>query len=101
MTETAVRRAARIVLVMSVLALTVAPLSRAEDKADPATRADAAPFQDKLQIRGGWAYVFGATANVSVGGPVLGVGTNVDFTQTLGGDTSTDALRIDTLYHFN
>jgi hypothetical protein len=52
-------------------------------------------------IRGGWAYVFGATANVAVGGPVLGVGTNVDFTQTLGGDTSTDALRIDTLYRFN
>lgn len=52
-------------------------------------------------IRGGWAYVFGATANVAVGGPVLGVGTNVDFTQTLGGDSSTDAFRIDTLYRFN
>ena len=28
---------------------------------------------DKLMIRGGWAYVFGATADVSVGGPVLGL----------------------------
>ena len=26
---------------------------------------------DKLMLRGGWAYVWGATANVSVGGPCL------------------------------
>jgi hypothetical protein len=52
-------------------------------------------------IRGGWAYVFGATANVSVGGPVLGVGANVDLTNTLGVDTSTDAFRFDGLYRFN
>ena len=56
---------------------------------------------NKLMLRGGWAYVFGATANVAVGGPVLGVGTAVDFTNTLGGDTSTDALRLDGLYRFN
>jgi len=101
MTETVMQRTALLVLVVSVLALTLAPLSYAEDKPETAAKTESAPFQDKLQIRGGWAYVFGATANVSVGGPVLGVGTNVDFTQTLGGDTSTDALRIDTLYHFN
>ena len=101
MTETVVQRAARVILVITVLTLTMAPLSRAEEKTDTAAKTDAAPFQDKLQIRGGWAYVFGATANVAVGGPVLGVGTNVDFTQTLGGNTSTDAFRVDTLYHFN
>jgi len=39
----------------------------------------------KLMIRGGWAYVFGANATVSKGGPVLGVGGAVDFTTTLGG----------------
>lgn len=59
------------------------------------------PLSDKLMIRGGWAYVFGTTANVSIGGPVLGAGTNLDFTQTLGGRDSTDAFRIDTLYRFN
>src|SRR5262245_61678191 len=58
-------------------------------------------MKDKLMIRAGWAYVFGANATVSKGGPALGVGTAIDFTQTLGGDTSTDAIRIDTLYHFN
>jgi hypothetical protein len=58
-------------------------------------------MKDKLMVRGGWAYVFGATANVAVGGPVLGVGTSVDFTNTLGGDTSTDAFRVDSLYRFN
>ena len=56
---------------------------------------------DKLMIRGGWAYVFGATANVSVGGPVLGVGANVDLTSTLGVNSSTDAFRLDGLYRFN
>lgn len=56
---------------------------------------------DKLMIRGGWAYVFGATANVSVGGPVLGIGATVDLTNTLGVNNSTDALRYDGLYRFN
>jgi hypothetical protein len=56
---------------------------------------------DKLMIRGGWAYVFGANANVSIGGPALGVGANVDLTTTLGVNTSTDALRLDGLYRFN
>jgi len=56
---------------------------------------------DKLMIRGGWAYVFGANANVSVGGPALGVGANVDLTTTLGVNSSTDALRLDGLYRFN
>lgn len=60
-----------------------------------------APFSDKLMIRGGWAYVFGATANASVAGPVLGLGPAVDFTNTLGGRSSTDAFRIDGLYRFN
>jgi hypothetical protein len=56
---------------------------------------------DKLMIRGGWAYVFGATANVSIGGPALGIGANVDLTNTLGVNTSTDAFRLDGLYRFN
>ena len=59
------------------------------------------PLSDKLMIRGGWAYVFGVAANVSKGGPVLGVGTNVDLTNTLGVDSSTDAFRLDGLYRFN
>jgi len=60
-----------------------------------------ARLSDRLMIRGGWAYLFGATANVSKGGPLLGVGTNVDFTNTLGGNSSTDAFRLDGLYRFN
>jgi hypothetical protein len=38
---------------------------------------------------------------VSKGGPVLGIGTNVDLTNTLGVDSSTDAFRLDGLYRFN
>lgn len=100
MTETVMQRPTLMILVVAALALMLAPLSRAEEKPETA-KADAAPFQDKLMIRGGWAYVFGATANVALGGPLLGVGASVDFTQTLGGDSSTDAFRIDTLYRFN
>jgi hypothetical protein len=95
----AVQRIGLIFVVLSILTLTVAPPLKAEDsKTEEKTDA---PFHDKLMIRGGWAYVFGATANVAVGGPVLGVGASIDFTQTLGGDSSTDAFRIDTLYRFN
>lgn len=94
MNESVVIRAGLILLVVSMLTLAASPPLMAEEASET-------PFKDKLMIRGGWAYVFGATANVAVGGPVLGVGTNVDFTQTLGGDSSTDAFRIDTLYRFN
>ena len=101
MRKMAVQRTAPIYFIVSILALIFALPSHAEEKGEaPKEKADT-PFQDKLMIRGGWAYVFGATANVAVGGPVLGVGTNVDFTQTLGGDSSTDAFRLDTLYRFN
>ena len=95
MHESTVRRAGLIFLVVSVLALTCSPALQAEEKTE------APPQENKLMIRGGWAYVFGATADVSVGGPVLGVGANVDFTRTLGGDESTDAFRLDGLYRFN
>jgi len=102
MKKTAVQGLTLICLIVCILTLTVAPLSQAEEKAEtPQENTEAKPFQDKLMIRGGWAYVFGATANVAVGGPLLGVGASIDFTQTLGGDTSTDAFRIDTLYRFN
>jgi hypothetical protein len=96
MHESAVQRTGLILLVVSILALMSTPLSWAEEK----TEAEP-PFQDKLMIRGGWAYVFGATATAAVAGPVLGLGTQLDFTNTLGGRDSTDAFRIDTLYRFN
>jgi hypothetical protein len=84
---------ARIILMMTFLS-GYSPLAWSEESSDR-------QLSDKLMIRGGWAYVFGATANATVAGPVLGVGTSLDFTNTLGGDTSTDAFRIDTLYRFN
>ena len=56
---------------------------------------------DRLMIRGGWAHVFGVNADARLPGPITGIGTSIDFSKTLGGDTSTDAFRIDTLYRFN
>ena len=103
MNEPVLMRIGRMLIVIFLLLLTVPQTLKAEDKKaeEKAEEKTETPFKDRLMIRGGWAYVFGATANVSVGGPVLGVGTSIDFTQTLGGDTSTDAFRIDTLYRFN
>lgn len=83
---------------LAVLALSVLGLGPSIVYAEETSPSE---MKDKLMVRGGWAYVFGATANVAVGGPVLGVGTTVDFTNTLGGDTSTDAFRVDGLYRFN
>jgi hypothetical protein len=88
------RRAARILFSVAILSACWPAFVRAEEPSE-------APLQDKLMIRGGWAYVFGATANVSKGGPVLGIGTNIDLTNTLGVDSSTDAFRLDGLYRFN
>ena len=94
MNESAMRRAGLFLLVVLILFLTVSPPLQAEEGTDT-------KLSDKLMIRGGWAYVFGATTTAAVAGPVLGVGTSIDFTNTLGGSTSTDAFRIDTLYRFN
>ena len=99
MNELAVLRKGRILFIVSIIALAFSSPIYAEEKTD-SSKSDTAQ-QDKLMIRAGWAYVFGASANVSVGGPVLGVGTNIDLTNTLGVTNSTDALRLDTLYRFN
>lgn len=104
MTDSVLLRRRCVLLVVFLLMLAwSAPLKAEEKKAEEqkAEEKTEAPFHDKLMIRGGWAYVFGASANVSVGGPVLGLGTNVDLTNTLGVRNSTDALRLDTLYRFN
>ena len=58
-------------------------------------------FHDRLMIRGGWAYVFGADVNTTFRGPRTGIGANIDFTNTLGGGSSTNAFRLDGLYRFN
>src|SRR5262249_410590 len=98
MKESTVQRTGLILLLVSILALTFSPPLQAEEKTEEKTTA---PLSDKLMIRGGWAYVFGAHANVAVGGPVLGVGTSIDFTQTLGRETNTHAFPNDNPYRVN
>jgi hypothetical protein len=86
---------------LALLAILALGLLGAIPTAVCAEEATTSEMTDKLMIRGGWAYVWGATANVSVGGPALGIGTNIDLTNTLGVNTSTDAFRLDGLYRFN
>ena len=98
MNKPTLQRAALLLLVFMMWLLTFSTPLQAEETSD--TKTDTT-LSDKLMIRGGWAYVFGATTTAAVSGPVLGLGTSLDFTNTLGGNTSTDAFRIDTLYRFN
>ena len=85
----------RLVAVAVLVAVPGAAL--AEDAAEEA-------FHDRLMIRGGWVYVFDASATLTFPGPIggqQGIGTTIDYAKTLGGDTSTDALRIDAKFRFN
>lgn len=78
-----------------VLVLGAPQVTRAEN--EPPTE----EFRDRLMIRAGWAYVFGVDADITLRGDRSGIGANVDFSKTLGGDNSTNALRVDSLYRFN
>ncbi|HET8721114.1 MAG TPA: hypothetical protein VFM24_03755, partial [Nitrospira sp.] len=60
---------ASVLLIVSIVVLTwSSPLKAQENKAEDKTaeQNSETPLKDKLMIRGGWAYVFGATANVAV-----------------------------------
>ncbi|MGH7165846.1 MAG: hypothetical protein ACREIS_10035 [Nitrospiraceae bacterium] len=56
---------------------------------------------DKFMIRGGSAYIFGTNATLTFPGDVTGIGTSIDFDNTLGGSTSWNSFRVDSLYRFN
>ena len=81
-------------VLFTVLALAVPVLASAEE-------ASQGPLEDRLMIRGGWAYVFGAHTLVTVPGPGGVAGTTLDYNKTLGGDTSTNAFRVEGQWRFN
>ena len=55
---------------------------------------------DRLMIRGGYGYVFGANTTLRANGPA-GIGTTIDFEDTLGGETNGSLGRADLLFRFN
>ena len=55
---------------------------------------------DRLMIRGGYGYVFGANTTLRANGPA-GIGTTIDFEDTLGGETNGNLGRADLLFRFN
>ena len=59
------------------------------------------PLEDRLVVRGGWAYVWGANETITVPGPNGIAGTSLDFSKTLGGDSTNNAFRVDALWRFN
>ena len=73
---------ARIFTIIALL-LGYSPLVWSQESSDP-------QLPEKLMLRGGWAHVFGTAITVAVPGRVSGVGTSIDFVETLGGDTNTD-----------
>ena len=58
-------------------------------------------IDQRFTVRGGWAYVWGADTTITVPGPSGIAGTSLDYAKTLGGGTTTDALRVDGLWRFN
>ena len=75
---TSVRAAGTLVGIILLLACGSAPVW--------AEGASEEPLSDKLMIRGGWAYVFGATTNVTARWSCSwGLAPTFDFTKTLGG----------------
>ena len=55
---------------------------------------------DRLMIRGGYGYVFGANTTIQANGPA-GIGTELDFDRDLGGETTGSLGRADMLFRFN
>ena len=55
---------------------------------------------DRLMIRGGYGYAFGATTTLQANGPA-GSGSSLDFEDDLGGETSGNLGRADILFRFN
>ena len=59
------------------------------------------PLEERLMIRGGWAHVWGANTTITVPGPGGIIGTSLDYSNTLGGDSTNDAFRVDGQWRFN
>ena len=55
---------------------------------------------DRLMIRGGYGYAFGANTTLQANGPA-GIGTELDFDRDLGGETTGSLGRADLLFRFN
>ena len=61
---------------------------------------DETNLPDRLMVRGGYGYVFGANTTLRANGPA-GIGTTIDFENTLGGETEGSLGRADLLFRFN
>jgi hypothetical protein len=61
--------------------------------------AQAEELPNRFMIRGGYGYVFNADTTFNLNGP-SGVGAEVDYDVTLGGETDDDFWRIDALFNF-
>ena len=88
-------------MLSAILPLTFPSLTWAEGTLWERLRGDPAMLPDRFMIRGGGAYIFGADTTITLNGPITGIGTSIDYDQTLGGDTESSAFRVDARYRFN
>jgi hypothetical protein len=93
---TVVARGAAVVALASAGVLAMAPPPAA---AEETTNGEELP--DRFMIRGGWAYVFGTNATFTFNGATTGIGTSIDYADTLGGSSSWSSFRVDSQYRFN
>lgn len=55
---------------------------------------------DRLMLRAGWSYIFAADATLTLPA-VPGLGTTIDFQDTLGASDNYSGIRVDSLFRFN
>jgi len=90
-----------IVLVAALTGLAPALVSAEEAKAEEETVIERPKLPDRLMLRAGWYYIFGSTLTLTSQTDLGGLGTTIDFNETLGGDTTASNVRIDAQYRFN
>lgn len=82
-----------ILLLCTAIVLAQPGLARAEEAAG-----DELP--DRLMLRAGWAYIFGANTILTL--PITaGISAGIDYNNTFGGESSTDSVRVDAMWRFN
>ena len=58
-------------------------------------------FPNRIMLRAGWYHLFGSSITITTQNTIAGIGTTIDFNETLGGETSSSSARVDARYRFN
>ncbi len=86
-----------LLLALLVLVSIPAAAEESEPKADPLGRV---PPRDRLVLRGGYQWIFGANTTVRFDGEQAGIGTTIEWQKTLGGESTSGSGRLEAYGRF-